>query len=218
MKLPKSFRTEKDLEKKIEHLVEGPDLIKVDPILTAYYLLEGYRDFFKQANHRSVLNLEHIGKLVVRELDYTYDDIKKFAMDVRTIEPDTKLWRYPGMYLSSLINKKLTQHCTLTLKLDAELHHIGHKLQKGNLIIEGDLGYRLGDWMEGGEIIVKGNAGDQTGAWMEGGRIVVHGSVGEETGWDMHKGRIIVYGKVKSTFNLCKVKRYKTSTHIYTEF
>jgi len=99
---------------------------------------------------------------------------------------------------------------------------IGLGMERGEIIIQGDVGFHLGEGMRGGRIAVHGsagswagsmmrggtieiygNAGDYVGApyrganrGMRGGTILIHGSVGRELGAYMVKGLIKVFGNV----------------------
>lgn len=56
---------------------------------------------------------------------------------------------------------------------------VGCNMSFGKLLIEGDIGMRLGEGMKGGEIIVKGNVDSWVGCMMEDGKIEIHGSAGD---------------------------------------
>jgi formylmethanofuran dehydrogenase subunit C len=60
--------------------------------------------------------------------------------------------------------------------------HIGARMTRGKLTINGNVGMHLGREMEGGEILVEGNAGDWAGAEMRGGLIHIKGSAGDLVG------------------------------------
>ncbi len=59
---------------------------------------------------------------------------------------------------------------------------IGYRMTSGMIVVEGDVGMRLGECMEGGEIFVKGNADSWVGSMMKGGKIEVLGSAGDYVG------------------------------------
>lgn len=78
---------------------------------------------------------------------------------------------------------------------------LGLKMQKGIILINGDVGMHLGAFMSGGCIIVRGNSAAWTGAHLCGGIIFVLGNVGHFTGsayWGyrvgMTGGMIVVHG------------------------
>lgn len=105
-----------------------------------------------------------------------------------------------------------------------KLKKIGAKMSFGHILVEGNVGMRLGEDMRGGVITVKGNAdswvgtmmkegrievmgnvGDYVGAayrgsteGMRGGIIAVHGDAGSEVGCFMRKGLIKVQGNIGS--------------------
>ncbi len=100
--------------------------------------------------------------------------------------------------------------------------HIGARMSKGKLVIEGSAGMHLGREMQGGEILVHGNAGDWLGAemkgglirvrgnarnlvgsgyrgskvGMKGGMIIIEGDAGREVGELMRRGAIVIKGKL----------------------
>ena len=83
----------------------------------------------------------------------------------------------------------------------SSVKHIGARMSKGKVIIEGNVGMHLGREMEGGEIVVRGNVGDWLGAEMKGGLIKVGGSAGNLAGSayrgskvGMRGGTIIIEG------------------------
>lgn len=104
----------------------------------------------------------------------------------------------------------------------AKLKKIGAKMSLGRIVVEGNVGVRLGEgmrgglitvvgnadsWvgtmMKGGEIEIAGNAGDYVGAsyrgsteGMKGGTIVIHGNAGSEAGCFMRSGLIKVHGNI----------------------
>jgi formylmethanofuran dehydrogenase subunit C len=78
---------------------------------------------------------------------------------------------------------------------------IGYKMTSGSIIVEGDVGMRLGEGMEGGEILVKGNVDSWVGCVMKGGKIEVMGSASDYVGASyrgskegMTDGAILVHG------------------------
>lgn len=104
----------------------------------------------------------------------------------------------------------------------SEVKHIGAKMSKGKVVIEGSAGMHLGREIEGGEITVHGNVGDWLGAemkgglirvkgnarnlvgsgyrgskvGMKGGTIVIEGNAGSEVGELMRRGTIAILGKL----------------------
>jgi formylmethanofuran dehydrogenase subunit C len=87
----------------------------------------------------------------------------------------------------------------------ARLSHIGEKMTRGKITIQGNAGAHLGAGMKGGEIHVAGDAGDWAGAEMAGGLIRIHGNAGHGLGaayrgsrHGMNRGRIIVDGNAGS--------------------
>jgi formylmethanofuran dehydrogenase subunit C len=78
---------------------------------------------------------------------------------------------------------------------------IGYMMTSGTVLIEGNIGMRLGEGMKGGEILVKGNVDSWVGCMMKEGRIEVSGSAGDYVGASnrgttegMTGGTILVHG------------------------
>ena len=94
----------------------------------------------------------------------------------------------------------------LTLKISGDLRKvrmIGVGMTTGKILIDGDVGMRLGERMQGGEILVNGNVDSWTGCMMSGGRIEVKGSAGDYLGAPyrgsrngLKGGSIIIHGNV----------------------
>lgn len=112
-----------------------------------------------------------------------------------------------------------------TIRLQGDLtkaKNVGARMTRGHLLIEGDVGMRLGEDMTGGTITVTGNAdswvglkmkggtinihghardyvgaayrGSSTG--MEGGHIIIQGNAGKEVGCYMQEGLITIHGNI----------------------
>ncbi len=56
---------------------------------------------------------------------------------------------------------------------------IGHGLQNGRIVVEGDAGMNAGRLMAGGELLVSGNVGPYAGSGMTGGRIEIIGDAAD---------------------------------------
>lgn len=65
---------------------------------------------------------------------------------------------------------------------DARLDGVGAGLTKGEIVVRGDVGARLGRKMSGGVISVKGSAGAFAASEMSGGKIAIGGDAGERLG------------------------------------
>lgn len=112
-----------------------------------------------------------------------------------------------------------------TIRLQGDLtkvKSIGARMAQGHLLIDGDVGFRLGEGMTGGTITVTGNADswaglnmkggtieiqghaqDYVGAayrgsreGMQGGHIIVQGNAGKEIGCYMQDGIITIHGNI----------------------
>ena len=68
----------------------------------------------------------------------------------------------------------------------------------GKILVERDVGPKVGFRMRGGEITIQGSVGDEAGAGMMGGAIVIRGHSGSKLGAGMSNGSIVVMGSVGS--------------------
>ena len=91
---------------------------------------------------------------------------------------------------------------TLTLRNAPQMRRVGANMAAGTLIVEGDVGDRLGASMRGGLIRVIGRAGHDVGGpddtsdrGMTGGTIVVHRDAGDFAGHRMRRGLIAIAGR-----------------------
>ena len=64
----------------------------------------------------------------------------------------------------------------------AKLRRVGWRMSGGEIEIEQDIGFYLGERMSGGRILVKGNTDGWTGVRMQGGEIEVLGNAGHFLG------------------------------------
>lgn len=62
------------------------------------------------------------------------------------------------------------------------VHHIGSKMDRGVVRVEGNAGRHVGSELRGGEVHVFGNAGDWVGGEMRRGLIYVRGNAGDLVG------------------------------------
>jgi formylmethanofuran dehydrogenase subunit C len=106
----------------------------------------------------------------------------------------------------------------------SRIRMLGFKMNGGEIVVEGDIGYLAGYKMRGGTVRIKGNArgwlgakmkdgiievdgdagdfvggkfmGEKPGKGMRGGKIIIHGNAGSNVGAGMKKGAIIIEGDV----------------------
>ncbi len=74
------------------------------------------------------------------------------------------------------------------------LTHIGHKMTKGSITVEGDSGDYLGQSMQGGSIVCKGNTGDRAGDKMRRGILLIEGNAGDYCASSLMAGTLGVIG------------------------
>ena len=84
----------------------------------------------------------------------------------------------------------------VVLRNAAHLHGVAAGLEKGEVVIEGDVGDYVAFLNSGAKVVVKGNAGNfvSDGSW--GGEVIVEGNAGEGVGIYAYGGTIVVYGNV----------------------
>ena len=89
----------------------------------------------------------------------------------------------------------------LTLRNTPALDALGALMQRGTLVIDGDVGDDLGASMSGGLIHVIGSAGHRVGGphptsrrGMTGGEILIDGDAGDHAGYLMRRGLIAIGG------------------------
>ena len=87
----------------------------------------------------------------------------------------------------------------------ARLRRVGWRMTAGEIEVEQDVGFCLGERMSGGKILIKGNADGWAGTRMQGGEIEILGNAGHYLGgayWGtsmgMQDGTITVRGNVGS--------------------
>lgn len=203
MKIPKTFVPEKNLDETIASmLLEKPDTNNYDK-KTVSALLKSCSTFTKQRStiHPYLDAIYNLGdKLANKMPHFTKDDLEELSKRLTT-ENCQDL--YLGFYISTLINKTITENDIITLKLDVELYGIGSYQKKGTTSVEGNLGYFTGHFLEGATLIVEGNTGNRTGNGMSIGKIVITGESGKDTGDFMKGGEIITYGRIKSVSSSC---------------
>ena len=120
MKIPKSFRMEKNLDEKIKDLVDGDVKrgINVNKIFEAYEkfcydLSHTYKDVL---NHGSKYTL---AKGMIRKIGYVKEDIEIFC-DLLQDPPV-----FAGFFISALVNKVIKEYDIINLKLGVELSGSG---------------------------------------------------------------------------------------------
>jgi len=182
MKLPKTFRTEKNLDNKIQSLLEQNHTLLITKLLEncGYYLEDCY-------NLRTFPEKYGMAMKLVEDVDYTFKHIE--ILNKELIAKDIKE-HYVGLYLSALINSIIGKNDVVTLSYG--LANLGAYMEQGMIVIEGDAEYNIGIFNKGGKIIVKGNVNDYLGYRMKKGEIIVEGSANNYIGYSLQGGEIYV--------------------------
>lgn len=214
MKLPQSFRPNKDLENKIIQLTEGSlRLEKANPVAVSK-LLNSFQEFLKISNEKFLTIDESyaVGKKLAHGLDYAKYDLEEISSWLKAINHgDT----YQGIYLSALINKIIKDDENIMIRPTTILSCIGSYLQKGKLIVEGHTASFTGHKMMGGELHIKGDCGVSAGNQMKEGKIIVQGSLDNDVGPSMSGGEIIGYGGIEYISPSCKGKIFNCKQQIW---
>ncbi|MBU4502051.1 MAG: hypothetical protein KKA79_05630 [Nanoarchaeota archaeon] len=188
MKLPKSFRPEKDLDSKIKELVNLLDSNQN----TIKNILESSEEFIsKYDDYHDIRKLYGLGQDLSMKIDYTDSDLTVLSEKLR-IDNTIPFQGYIGIYLNALVDKIAGSYDSILLAPQEPIDGLGTLMEKGTIIIKGNVGNYTGSYMQGGYMIVKGHTGMQTGYSMRGGIIDVRGSVQGDYGIASGGGRIIV--------------------------
>jgi len=142
--------------------------------------------------------------------------IREFSFYLAELESPFRSTMQQGLFLSACINNCAEDHVSLWVSHLPLLDYLGYKNTK-DVIIQGDVGYALGESMCSGRIRVQGNTGDDVGIYMQGGRICIAGNVedcagekmkggqlfiggnaGKHPGVDMQEGEIVILGDAKT--------------------
>ena len=153
-----------------------------------------------EASRRMVENDYRTGRKVILE-NYNPEELKEIAENTKRfydILISSKIMSDEGrlIFFAFLISLAAEVNKRIVIRQCEYLIFIGHRLEKGEIIVEGDGGAWVGQEMKGGRVIIKGNA-SIVGKRMSSGEIVINGNaLSEETGYEMSGGRIIVNGNV----------------------
>ncbi len=152
--------------------------------------------------------------------------ISQDIFEGKTVEDIRSLKVWEGNKVRKLgeifeVEEKRGDNSTIRILGDlSKIRGIGYQMTHGRIIIEGNVGHRLGEELGGGEIIVHGDTGSWIGSSMKdgrieifgctgdyiaapyrgsmkgmrGGEIIVHGDVGDEAGGYMRGGLIVIDG------------------------
>lgn len=149
----------------------------------------------------------------VKDRGFSASDIGKFLITVKELEDEANFDEKLGYFLTALINTAEETHFRIcTEHLLKKINHFGYanskhievvgdlggyaafQMQHGEIVVNGNVGFRPGGGLIGGIIRIRGNAGNQLGYQMKGGRIIVEGNTGERAGLEMQGGEIQIEG------------------------
>lgn len=211
MKFPKTFRMEKNLDDKIQELLEHKDKMDHNPAAVKE-ILKRSRKFVDNDERSFFLEDKYLfAKNLVDDISYTYEDLRvvssnlelqylhKYDGSRKNMMTYLQKTEYNlGLYLSALANKLLTKEDVIVLEPNFIYRCMGAYLEKGTLVVDADVGNNAGFGMLGGNLLIWGNADDSTGCNMQGGEMEIEGSSGNNTGTNMEGGIIRVSGLIKT--------------------
>lgn len=129
MKLPNSFRLEKDLDGKVEQLMEGFKTYQVEDILA------GASQFLQELDESRGVEINYIlAEEIAKGIKYTEKDFENFCKPEIV---DQVYHLQIGSYVSALANKILDEDTVLTIKCDTPYMIMYQKI--GTVIIDNSL-------------------------------------------------------------------------------
>lgn len=212
MKIPKSFIPEKDKKNNLRRLLEQKQ--NEDTVRALLASCEEFSRKIKDENHGHYPETwyEEVGIVLANSIEYTKYDLEALGKRIMMRKEQE---RNIGCYISALVNKIITEETIITMNFNKSFDNLGMLLQKGKLVlrgqvgdnvgycmqdgmmvVEGSVGSHAGHRMDSGEIIIEGDAESHLGFYMFGGKIQLEGNAGDYTGMVMHKGEIIINGDV----------------------
>jgi len=185
VKLPKVLKPKKRLKKTLDKLIS-----KKDTTDSVDNLLESCKRFIElKEKHKELVGLYRLSDDLSKRIRYDKHDLE----DLSKMLPNENHLSL-GLYFSALVNKIIQEDDVITLKFNYALSGIGAYLERGNLIIKGDVSSYTGWHMSGGKLIIEGNTSNMAGDFMEGGEIIIEGNAGPLLGHSMISGKIVIKG------------------------
>ncbi|MBU4501565.1 MAG: hypothetical protein KKA79_03170 [Nanoarchaeota archaeon] len=191
MKLPKTFRPDKDLEEKTKQLVKSAGVIAhFDARLDN--LFEGCKDFIKKTGIAGVEEAYHIAQDIIGDINYSMTDVEELSAKIK--KGPSKL----GFYFSALVNRVIPDGGVITLDLNWTFDGVGCYLDKGLLQINGDVGNFAGAYIDGGEIYIAGSTQDYLAHNSKSGTIIVQGILGKIS--EDTSTNVMIYNKMEKVW------------------
>ncbi|MBU4501176.1 MAG: hypothetical protein KKA79_01175 [Nanoarchaeota archaeon] len=188
MKIPKTFRPEKDSKKSFNDIIKKTKRYKAKRKKKALeQMLLGIEKFIDyRAEDEEKYQFAYS---LAKTMDYTPEDLQTFYSVV--VNYDAEM----GFYLSALTNKLFTLYNDeLVVRPITKFDSLCSYMSAGKLVIEGDVKDYFGYEMAGGEVVIEGNALDYFCEDMKGGKVTINGSVRNSAADDMKNGEIIIHG------------------------
>ena len=155
---------------------------------------------------------------LIRNLSVSAKDVARFCIALAEFQDEKWFAHKAGLLLSALINNGNEEDYTISTKhlikppQDAVIYHlgfrntkniiidgngitrVGHKMERGTIIVKGDVSAYAALEMQGGTIIIEGYGDYGSGDSMRGGELIIKGDAGPYIGGSMEGGKIHVYG------------------------
>ena len=195
------------------HEVRAPD-VKEDVVLKE--LRNIWNKFAYGQDNEDAAYVRVLG--LIGNLSVSAKDVEKFVIALIEFQDEKWFAQKTGLLLSALINTGSEENYTVDSRYlikppnDATIYdlgfrnvkniiiygndvtRIGHKMERGTIIVRGDASAFAALEMQGGIIIVEGYGDYGSGSNMHGGELIIKGDAGPYIGGSMTGGRIHVYG------------------------
>jgi len=183
MRIPQTFRTEKEIEEQ-----KVKELIRKDKVLSD--LIQGCDEFLDKK--KKIFGKKWLYEEAYKIAQNTYYEERDITTLSKILSNRKREDKILGIYLSALINNKIVRLNKIKLFPTTTLDYLGMYFEKGILIVTEDVGKNFGQYMKGGKIIINGNTSGLEGQEMTGGTIHITGNSGHNTGYKMKEGKILI--------------------------
>lgn len=178
-----------------------PDLLEYKRRFSRNVLVYVFGDWrnWKQSSIKDEYQsaLDQIRRL---QIEFSGDDISDFCASEKFGEWNSS--SSLGIFVSALINSVIKDENTITLRTREYVfdNYIGTFLERGTLIIDGNVDYCVGFGLKGGKIIVKGDAELGYGDYMEDGELIIEGKVLDHGLTNVKGGHAVINGIIDDKF------------------
>ncbi|MBM3200379.1 hypothetical protein FJZ53_05555 [Candidatus Woesearchaeota archaeon] len=224
MKIPELFLQEKGLNERVDRLLKHS---AKNHTKTVERIICQCEYFLEQEQGVNGDNKYIIGRTLANQIFYTKRDVEEFSKVLmkdpilsNVLEQESGL----GFFFSALINKVLKKKEKINLHMGGKINGMGAYLERGELLVHGDVHNWAGFFLNGGTVKILGSARDYTAHGMNKGRLYVKDNLGGTVGYQAIGGEILfdnfdggtvamscqanVYLKEKKIWPKEKVKNY----------